>query len=931
LVGRSGELSVLDELADGLARGVGRLLWIEGEPGIGKSSLVDALVAGAEARGRPVLCGAAEELFQPFPLRVMARCLDVGAGSPDPLRVEIADLMGGRRSCGVLDPVLAASERMLELVDRVCATGPLLLVVEDLHWADEASLAVWDRLGRAVDQMPLLLVGTCRPAPRRAETERLRELVRSGPAVVLTPGPLDAAAVAELACRLTGAVTVDPLLVAELAQAGGNPLYLRELIAGWQERGSVPAADAGQAVDTGRPASLTAAIGSRLGALTPQTRRVLRLAAMLRAQFDVRDLATATGRPAVELLTAVEEAVAAGTLVEVGERLTFRHELIRQVLYEETAAPLRVALHAQFARALARAGADVDAVARHLLAGTRTVDRWAAVWLAELPESVLFAVPEVAAELLSRVVDAPAAAGEWWGVLAARLATVCFMLDRNQQADEVAAEVVRTVADADLRGRMLWCRMRVASRQGRSEQALAVASTAWHDESLPTVWSVRVRAWAALVLATEDRLAQAREQAERVVAEAARIGDAVGAGHARLALSQLSAGTDALAYLEAGLVGLGMDADAMDVRLLLLNNKLGLLNNLGRRAEFQATVSETLILADRVGAARKLKATAAIGAFDFGAWDDALVYLESIQPPQPRWITMVVAGVGALIAGHREDWPRLRDLVAVGSAIPVTARDVRVFSGYLSAARAVRAEADGELDLAIGELSGWLDPDLGFGARWRYLWLPELVRLALAAGDSGTAWTAVEAAEADAAGPDPLHRQRAVAQFCRAQLADDVPTLLDVAAVGQRHGWPLLQAPALEEAAVRLAAGGDTAAARSALTDAVRSYADLGAQWDIRRADARLRAHGIRRGPRSLHRRQATGWDALTPAEQRVATLVADGRSNTDIAAELYISRRTAQTHVSRVLRKLALSSRTELIRAVASGGLADDRGPGSR
>lgn len=87
----------------------------------------------------------------------------------------------------------------------------------------------------------------------------------------------------------------------------------------------------------------------------------------------------------------------------------------------------------------------------------------------------------------------------------------------------------------------------------------------------------------------------------------------------------------------------------------------------------------------------------------------------------------------------------------------------------------------------------------------------------------------------------------------------------------------------------------------------------LGATWDVRRADARLRAQGVRRGPRSLHRRPATGWSALTPAERRVADLVAAGRSNPDIAAELVISRRTVQTHVSHILRKLALTTRTDI------------------
>jgi DNA-binding NarL/FixJ family response regulator len=123
---------------------------------------------------------------------------------------------------------------------------------------------------------------------------------------------------------------------------------------------------------------------------------------------------------------------------------------------------------------------------------------------------------------------------------------------------------------------------------------------------------------------------------------------------------------------------------------------------------------------------------------------------------------------------------------------------------------------------------------------------------------------------------------------------------------------------AFEQAAVRLAQAGDTARARSALNKAVRIYSDMGATWNIKRADARLRQLGIRRGPRSVHRRATVGWEALTPSERAIADLVARGHSNPDIAAELFLSRRTVQTHVSRILAKLQMNSRMEVIRAAA-------------
>jgi DNA-binding NarL/FixJ family response regulator len=125
----------------------------------------------------------------------------------------------------------------------------------------------------------------------------------------------------------------------------------------------------------------------------------------------------------------------------------------------------------------------------------------------------------------------------------------------------------------------------------------------------------------------------------------------------------------------------------------------------------------------------------------------------------------------------------------------------------------------------------------------------------------------------------------------------------------------------LEEAAARLAANGEVAPARAALTEAAQVYGLLGAAWDVRRADARLRAHGVRRGPRSAHRRETSGWGALTASESRIAQLVGEGWSNPDIAAELYLSRRTVQTHVSSILNKLHLHSRVEVVRALAQHG----------
>jgi len=115
---------------------------------------------------------------------------------------------------------------------------------------------------------------------------------------------------------------------------------------------------------------------------------------------------------------------------------------------------------------------------------------------------------------------------------------------------------------------------------------------------------------------------------------------------------------------------------------------------------------------------------------------------------------------------------------------------------------------------------------------------------------------------------------------------------------------------------------GDISAARTHFTDSYTVYSDLNAEWDLARLQARFRAYGIRRGPRFQHRRSQQGWNSLTPTEVKVVGLVAQGMSNPQIAEKLFLSRRTVQTHVSHILTKLELHSRTEIAREASIRGM---------
>jgi DNA-binding CsgD family transcriptional regulator len=233
----------------------------------------------------------------------------------------------------------------------------------------------------------------------------------------------------------------------------------------------------------------------------------------------------------------------------------------------------------------------------------------------------------------------------------------------------------------------------------------------------------------------------------------------------------------------------------------------------------------------------------------------------------------------------------------------------------LLTAQALALDRDGRPDQALNAFLELLDPDSTLDFRGltpdKCLWLTHAVRIAVGIGARSVAAGAARACTAAAAEQDsPV--TAAAALLCRGLSEDDVELVLAAAEAFGRQRLPLFRATALENAAAMLAAT-DPVGARAAYAEAVTIYADLGAAWDIRRADARMRDVGIRRGVRGARRRPATGWESLTATERTVAGLVAQGRSNPDIAAALYLSRNTVQTHVSHILGKLSCRSRREV------------------
>jgi DNA-binding CsgD family transcriptional regulator/tetratricopeptide (TPR) repeat protein len=734
-------------------------------------------------------------------------------------------------------------------------------------------------------------------------------------------------------------------------------LYARELVDGLVRGGRVRVsggvAELSGAAGVSVPVSLAAAIQGRLGELAEDAVRVLRWAALLGTEFSVRDLEVVSGRSAGELMPVVDAAVGAGVLVEAGVRLGFRHGLIRQVLYEGMPAGLRAALHVQAARMLAGAGAAPERVAAQLVPvgldqdqaeGTEgraehggqapdpepgpgrelgvlevPADEWVVAWLADAAPALTYRAPLVAAGLLRGVLGQLRRGDPRRAGLEVSLVAVLFQLEQYEEVERAGARLLAGDADPLRAGQASWLVAYAMMRTGRMGEARARLTRDVARPGLPASQQARLRALLAMTTILTGETDQGEVVARQALAEAEQSDDRLAGGYALHALSQTCFArrqmAGALDYVDQALSLVETDLQATDLRLLLLSNRTFRLLDLDRRAQGIAAARQAVTLAERAGTPRTQAARSTLVPMLYisGEWDDALAELEqasAVAGPASAWLQ--VHGPWALIAGHRGDRAtaarelRLVDDWGVASSWPN--------ANYALLAKSLAAEQDGRLAEATAVLAQCLDPAVAEAIPGVSFMLPTLIRLALAGGDRETAAEAARLAAVEAQ-REPLPFKVAVDQHCQGLVSGDLAPVLSAADYYRVAGRRFSLAEVLEDAAVLEAGRADLGAAGRYLAEATGVYAGLGAVVDVERAAGRLRGYGVLPGRGAYRARPASGWEALTPTEVRVAYLVAQGRSNPDVAAELSLSRNTVQTHVSHILAKLRARSRAEIIR----------------
>ena len=938
-VDRGRELAAVRAGVESLRHGGGTAVWVEGEPGIGKSSLVAEALAGAGELGWDVGWGMADQLAERLPLSVIQDCLQVRPGSSDPRRAHAARALRSQRLGMFTDGDVPVSglEVVMALTDELCAAAPTVMVIDDLQWADDASLLVWHRLAASIDQLRLLLIATCRSDPHRPQVQQVREALARRGGTLVTLGPLPETDVAALVRGMLGTPPEDTLRQLT-AQAAGNPLYLRELVDALARERAQPGPAGTRPAEEQLPASLAAVLNDRLSSVSAETEQLLRTAALLGGKFTVTDLAVLLRRPVPDLAAGLQEAVGARILVGSGTELAFRHQLIHQALYESMPTALRTVLHDEAARELAATDADALSVAQQLVAAKTPGAVWARAWLVRNAPALTTRAPQLAAELLRQEADETPVGDEAREALLASLVRALLAVGSYDEAVRQAAAALPVMTDPPRRAETYSALARAQVSAGHSDQASATVRQSLAQADLPLPWRARMLAFLAMLERAEGgQLDAADETARQALAVGEEAGDAFATAHALtdlwLSHSIRRDHAGALDYVDRALRVLGDDPGYADLRSFALDDRIFTLQNLDRWAEAESALRHTRESAQRSGSPdRTTWVTAAVLKYWLGQWDDALAELGPQEDEAPgltytflreRWPDLLVHGVTALIAGRRDQRTTADQHLTAGLALPVLTVPDRENRDFLVAAYAVALEQRGEVPQAMQALAAIL-PRRDGEMTLIHQWLPDLVRLSIAAGDREMARAAARACQEEAAAETRPTRAAAASLRCQGLLESD-PAPLREAVAHYRTAGPAADLPtAVEDLAVVLAVRGEHDEARAALNEAIGGYEGLNARWDIYRADGRLRPYGVRRVTRAPQEQRAvSGWAALTPTEVKIAALIAQGASTSEIALAMFLSRRTVQTYISRILAKLGVKSRVEIVREALRHGVS--------
>lgn len=908
LVGREREQNQVEALVDGI-RERGDALVVRGAPGIGKSVLLAAAAARAQACDVAVLAtsGVQSETHLPFAgLHQLVQPL-LGAADDLPARQREA-LFGafGMEDVAAPEPFLIALA-VLNLLGDAAAQRSLLIVVDDVQWLDRSTTEVLGFVARRVRSEPIVLLLAVRDGyPTSLDGTDLAEL---------TLGSLDAAAAEQLLDRQAPALPVG-MRWRVLAEAAGNPLALVEL---------PQALDSGTASTSSEFLPLTTrlerAFAIRLAGLPPATRALL----LVSAANDGSDLAAALAAGAE--LTGTElsahtltPAVEAG-LVELREQaIQFRHPLVRSATYQKAGHTDRMAAHSALATVYA---ADPDRRTWHRAAA---IDRQDESVAAELEEVAARARRRGAITVAVAALRRAAEVSEDPVVRAERLLRAAELAFELGRSDEVAAllalaePAIRSEGGRQ-RARLAW--LSEVLEEGRNdgsarilwlvEQAEAMAAYGDRKLALNFVRGAALRCWwtdsgwelRRRVIALAERLADSPDDPEllQILATVSPVesGGVVLDRLSRLRGVRFDAPMTRILGVAASAVGAqDMAADFLDASIAAL------------RAQ------------GRLGLLAQALGSLVWSRMFCGDWQSVMLAAEeferlSRETVQPRWEASAHAAL-AMLAGLRGEESRGLTLAAEGERV-LGSRATNSVMALLQQARGVIALCAGRHDEAFEHLRRLYDPGGAAYHPMQRLWaVSDLADAAAPARrEEGRALVA-ELEEVALQTPAPL--LHVGLRYARALLADDADAeqLYRDALNADLSPWPAPRARLLLAHGVWLRRQRRIQEARAPLRTARDAFDALGLLAWGEKARQELRAAG-----EASDLRVPSGADRLTSQELHIARLAAVGLTNREIGQQLYVSHRTVSTHLYRLFRKLGITARSQLRDALRDSTQASD------
>ena len=930
LLEREQELAAINRLIE--EPPTGRFVAIDGRPGMGKTQLVLASRDAAERNGMQVLSARGAELEHEFGYGIVRQLFEPLVANID--AADEAQLLSGPAAfAGRLfreaelaaapegqDVGFAMLHSLYWLAVNIGARRPTLLTIDDLHWADAATLRWLCYLVPRLEGVPLALLIASRPPEMGREPALLEQILSDPNAVLLRPGPLHNPSVASMIYSAFYDEPVDAFVDACREATGGNPLFLRALIEGLKDEGSDLSEDEIDHVHRVGPQAVSRVIQLRLARLPAVARTVAEAVAVLGddAELDaVASLSSLDPRAAEEAATAL----ALSDLLRVERPLRFTHPVARASVYEQIAPTSRPGLHRRAADLLTSHRATPERAAAHLLLSEPSGDRFLVDTLREAASrSFAQGVTDTATAYLRRALEEPPPEQERARLLY-ELGRAELRIDGDaaaehlRQALEAGQDPVQNARAALLYGRALWFtgehqraievfqnaieELGDEQRELRERlEAELISSAWWEPEYLPIAIEhlQRIRV---------DQLAGGLGSA-MLLANLAFIGGRRGVDregsleYARAALADgelQRSNTVALQYAALTLVMGEQFDEAIDVYNASLDEarsrgdtvtEAGVLIFRGftktRLGRLDEAIEDLREAAELAGAARVettypyATAFLAEALLEKGDVEGAAEALEALPipselPPSGHFFFFITARGGVRLAqGRREEG--LRDLLSLGESVAQLHTRSTAWGRWRGrAARALIEQGDRQRALELA------NEDLDASQRWG---APRALGLAV---------MTLGLAEGGERGEERLREAVEILEHSPAKLA---------------------HARALLELGAALRRRNKRAEAREPLRQALELATECGAEGVAATAREELVAAGAK--PR---KGAFGGADALTPSELRVARLAVDGKTNREIAQSLFVTPKTVEVHLSSVYRKLGIGSRTQLADAL--------------